>query len=62
MFSSLDSLIERSFKLGQENPDLEEDQITRHLAKIIVGEKIHDDDAFEIGRRAYDKGQLAVIA
>ena len=62
MFSSLDTLTERCFKLGQEKPDLSESEISKHLAKIIVNEKIHDDDAFEIGRDAYDKGQIAVIA
>jgi hypothetical protein len=53
-------LIERCFNLGQEKPNLSEDQISKHLAKIIVSEKILDDDAFEIGRQAYDKGQTEV--
>jgi hypothetical protein len=53
-------LIESCFKLGQEKPDLSEDQISKHLAKIIVSQKILDDDAFEIGRQAYDEGQTEV--
>ena len=56
MFSSTSKLAEMCLKLGQEKPDLSEDEISRHLAKIIVGQKILDDDAFELGREAYNRG------
>jgi hypothetical protein len=54
--SMLNLLIERCFKLGQDTPNLSEDEISKRLATIIVSEKILDDDAFEIARTAYEKG------
>lgn len=62
MFGSIKKLSESCFKLGQEKPDLSEDEISKQLAKIIVSEKILDDDAFELGRQAYDKGQTEAVS
>jgi hypothetical protein len=55
--SALNRMRLRCFKLGKEMPDeVEHEILMKILAKIIVQEKVHDDDAFELASKAYAEG------
>lgn len=52
-----DRMRERCYRLGKEMPNkIPHDEVLKLLAKIIVQEKVLDDDAFEIASKAYAKG------
>jgi len=42
-------------KLAKENPGLEGDALDKKLIKLIVAEKIQDDDAWDFGREYYQE-------
>lgn len=53
-----DSFINRCKEFGENSSEeLSEESLSIELAKIIVNEKIHDDDAFELAKEAYDEGK-----
>ena len=53
-----DSFINRCKEFGKNSAEeLSEESLSIELAKIIVNEKIHDDDAFELAKEAYDEGK-----
>ena len=48
---------QRCWKLGQEMPDeVEHETLMKILAKVIVQEKVLDDDAFKMASKAYAEG------
>jgi hypothetical protein len=57
--SALNRMRLRCFKLGKEMPDeIEYEILMKILAKIIVQEKVQDDDAFDYASKAYNEGFL----
>jgi hypothetical protein len=53
-----DSFINRCKEFGENSPEeLSGESLSIELAKIIVNEKILDDDAFELAKEAYDQGK-----
>ena len=57
---SISILVDQCKSLGKTKPNLEGEDLSKHLAKLIVTGKILDDDAFEVGIRAYNKGKEEV--
>ena len=57
MDSPADRMRKRCFKLGEQMPDKVEHQtLMGILAKVIVQEKVLDEDAFEAASKAYAEG------
>jgi len=57
-----DEFIRKCKELGKSTTDTpSNEELTKRLAKIIVTEKIHDDDAFDLARKAYDEGQTTEV-
>jgi hypothetical protein len=55
--SALNRMRLRCFKLGKEMPDeVEHEILMKILAKVIVQEKVQDDDAFDYASSAYAEG------
>jgi len=53
-----DEFIRKCRELGRATTtDLTDEELVGKLAKIIVSEKIHDADAFELATQAYNEGQ-----
>jgi hypothetical protein len=50
---NFNEFLDKCRSLGQEQPTLNEDELRRQLAKIIVRGKLLDEDAFEAGEKAY---------
>jgi hypothetical protein len=57
-----DEFVRKCKELGKSTTDEPSDEeLSRRLAKIIVSERINDEDAFEIARQAYDEGQTTEV-
>jgi hypothetical protein len=53
-----DNFITRCKELGRSSPiELTGADLSTALAKIIVNEKVQDDDAFEIAEKYYNEGR-----
>jgi hypothetical protein len=56
-----DNFISRCKELGKEPaPELTGDALSTALAKIIVNEKVLDDDAFELAAKCYHEGRASM--
>ena len=48
---------ERCYKMGQETTDfIEHEALIKKLAKVIVQEKVMDEEAFEMAQQAFSEG------
>jgi hypothetical protein len=53
-------LVDKCKQLGQDEPNLDKSTLSKRLAKMITRNHIMDEDAFELGEKAYEKGKKTV--
>lgn len=54
---TITDISEECRELGRREPSLSDEELGKRFAKLIVGNKIHDDDAFEVAAEAYKEGK-----